>query len=52
MGRAEPAPRLREFTQSFGYGSVGPVCAADYAPFFEAAVSVIESACDDFIPQG
>lgn len=49
---AEPAPRLREFTQSFGYGSVGPVCAADYAPFFEAAVSVIESACDDFIPQG
>ncbi|MCH9683891.1 MAG: hypothetical protein K0V04_20835 [Deltaproteobacteria bacterium] len=47
---AEPAPRLREFTQSFGFGSVGPVCADDYAPFFEQAVSVIESACDDFVP--
>jgi hypothetical protein len=49
---AEPAPRIREFTQSFGYGSVGPVCAPDYAPFFEEAVSVIESACDEFVPQG
>ena len=49
---AEPAPRIREFTESFGYGSVGPVCAPDYAPFFEQAVSVIESACDEFVPQG
>jgi len=49
---AEPAPRIREFTQSFGYGSVGPVCAPDYTPFFEQAVSVIESACDEFVPQG
>ncbi len=49
---AEPAPRLRQFTETFGYGSVGPVCADDYAPFFESAVSVIESACDDFVPQG
>lgn len=47
---AEPAPRLRGFTVSFGFGSVGPVCAPDYAPFFEQAVSVIESACDDFVP--
>ncbi len=49
---AEPAPRLRAFTESFGYGSVGPVCAPDYAPFFEQAVSVIETACDEFVPQG
>jgi hypothetical protein len=49
---AEPAPRIRAFTESFGYGSVGPVCAPDYAPFFEQAVSVIESACDEFVPQG
>ncbi|MCA9711661.1 MAG: hypothetical protein KDK70_37850 [Myxococcales bacterium] len=49
---AEPAPRLRAFTEMFEHGSVGPVCAADYAPFFEAAVAVIESACDDFVPQG
>ena len=49
---AEPAPRLRQFTESFAYGSVGPVCAPDYAPFFTQAVSVIESACDGFVPQG
>jgi hypothetical protein len=49
---AEPAPRLRQFTQLFGYGSLGPVCAADYAPFFADAVSVIESACSDFVPPG
>lgn len=49
---AEPAPRLRAFTESFVYGSVGPVCAPDYAPFFEQAVSVIETACDEFVPQG
>lgn len=45
---AEPAPRLREFVTSFTYGSTGPVCADDYAPFFDAAVGVIRSACDDF----
>ncbi|MCA9707982.1 MAG: hypothetical protein KDK70_19170 [Myxococcales bacterium] len=49
---AEPAPRLRAFTESFEHGSVGPVCAPDYAPFFEAAVSVIDSACSEFEPPG
>jgi hypothetical protein len=49
---AEPAPRMREFASSFQYGSVGPICADDFAPFFADAVSVIESACDDFIPPG
>ncbi len=49
---AEPAPRLRAFTESFDHGSVGPVCAPDYAPFFEAAVSVIDSACSEFEPPG
>ncbi len=47
---AEPAPRVREFATSFSYGSIGPICADDFAPFFAAAVSVIESACDDFEP--
>lgn len=47
---AEPAPRLRQLAQSFEFGSVGPVCASDYAPFFEQAVSVISTACDDFVP--
>jgi hypothetical protein len=49
---AEPAPRLRAFTEAFEHGSVGPVCAADYAPFFADAVSVIDSACSDFEPPG
>ena len=49
---AEPAPRIRAFADLFGFGSVGPVCADDYAPFFTEAVSVIESACDDFVPPG
>jgi hypothetical protein len=49
---AEPAPRIREWTNKFHYGSVGPVCAPDYAPFFEAAVSVIDTACEEFEPQG
>ncbi len=48
---AEPAPRLRAFTEMFGYGSVGPVCADDYSPFFEEAVGVIATACDEFVPQ-
>lgn len=49
---AEPAPRLREFAMSFQLGSVGPICADDFAPFFADAVSVIASACDDFVPPG
>jgi hypothetical protein len=49
---AEPAPRLRLFVGSFPFGSLGPICAPDYSPFFEDAVSVIESACDEFVPPG
>jgi len=49
---AEPAPRLRAFANSFTYGSVGPVCAVDYSPFFAEAVSVIDTACDNFEPPG
>jgi hypothetical protein len=49
---AEPAPRLRAFTQKWTYGSLGPVCAPDYAPFFEEAVSVISHACEGFKPPG
>jgi hypothetical protein len=45
---AQPAPRLREFVEGFRFGSLGSVCAADYAPFFERAVSVIDDACHEF----
>lgn len=49
---AEPAPRLRALANSFAHGSTGPICAADYAPFFSDAVSIIDTACDEFEPEG
>ncbi len=42
------APTLRSFAESFTHGQIGSVCAADYAPFFEQAVAVIDTACDEF----
>lgn len=49
---AEPAPRLRQFAESFPFGQSGSVCADDYAPFFSSAISVISTACDEFVPPG
>lgn len=52
-GDADPAPRLREFVDLFGpRGLAGSVCATDYKPTFDAAVSLIDNACDEFIPPG
>ncbi|MEM6995985.1 MAG: hypothetical protein AAF721_36090, partial [Myxococcota bacterium] len=45
MMGAEIAPRLIAFTEQFEHGLVGDVCAADYAPFFDAAVDGIADAC-------
>lgn len=44
------APRLQRFIESFRFGSLGAVCASDYAPFFERSVSVIGDACREFVP--
>lgn len=52
MDQAEASPRLREFAESFTYGSWGSICSLDYAPFFDAAVSVIDTACQQFEPPG
>ncbi len=49
---AEQATRIIEFTEMFTYGFVGQVCAPTYEPFFQEAISIIESACDDFVPPG
>lgn len=49
---AEPSPRLREFADSFTYGAWSPVCVADYAPFFNEALSAIENSCEGFQPPG
>ncbi len=47
---AEDAPRLRQFADSFTHGSWVGVCEANYAPFFDQAVSVIDTACKEFVP--
>lgn len=40
-----------EFVALFGdRGLEASVCNLDYAPFFEAAVSVIDETCDEFVP--
>jgi hypothetical protein len=44
------APRLQAFVEGFAFGSLGAICADDYAPFFEQAVSVIGDACQQFVP--
>jgi hypothetical protein len=49
---AEPGVRLRQFTESFKYGVVGSVCAPDYTQFFQDAVSIIDTTCEEFIPPG
>jgi hypothetical protein len=50
---AEHATRLREFVGHFGdKGLTGSVCAPSYATFFEEAVALIDTTCDDFIPPG
>lgn len=49
---AEIADRVVSFTSMFTHGSVGRICEPSYAQFFAAAVSVIDSACDDFEPIG
>jgi hypothetical protein len=44
--------RIRNFTEMFTYGFIGDSCAPDYSPFFEEAISVIDDACDNFVPPG
>jgi hypothetical protein len=51
-GQAEASPRLREFAESFTFGTWGSICSPDYAPFFDASVSVIDTACQQFEPPG
>jgi len=47
---AEDAPRLRTFTEMFTHAYLGDICAGTYAAFFEAAVGVIDLACEGFEP--
>lgn len=49
---AEPAPRLRQFVESFPYGSWASVCQPEYTTFFNDAISDIDAACGGFQPPG
>jgi hypothetical protein len=49
----EYSPRLIEFAESWGTrGLWGSVCSADYGPFFTDAVALVDTACDEFEPEG
>jgi hypothetical protein len=48
---ADPAPRLRSFVDSWGdHGFAGSVCASNYDQFFQEAVGIIDTTCEDFVP--
>lgn len=49
---AEVATRIIQFTEMFTNGSIGQICAPSYQSFFSAAISLIDEACDNFIPPG
>ncbi|PRQ07441.1 hypothetical protein [Enhygromyxa salina] len=50
-GGAETSARLRAFLDSWGdRGFFGSICAPDYDDFFQAAVDIIDTTCDDFTP--
>ncbi len=44
------APLYREWALEFPYGEWGSICAPDYAPFFRDAISIINTACENYIP--
>lgn len=49
----EYSPQLIEFVEAFGdRGLWGSVCAPDYGPFFDEAVALIDTACEEFEPEG
>ncbi len=48
-----PTERFVEFVELFGdRGLTGNICADDYNAFFEQAVGLIDTACDEFEPEG
>jgi hypothetical protein len=49
---AEIANRLIEFTTMFPAGAYGDVCSPTYDSFFADAVGQVQTACDNFVPQG
>jgi hypothetical protein len=49
----EYSPRLIDFVEAFGTrGLWGSVCEPSYGSFFDQAVALIDTACDEFEPEG
>jgi hypothetical protein len=49
----EYSPRLIAFAESWGMrGLWGSVCSPDYGPFFADAVALVDTACDEYEPEG
>jgi hypothetical protein len=49
----EYSPRLISFAESWGTrGLWGSVCSPDYGPFFADAVALVDTACDQYEPEG
>ena len=46
----ETGATLRQFTEMFTHGTVGSICASSYQQFFSDSISVIDEACDSFVP--
>lgn len=49
---AEIATRIIQFTNNFVNSSIGDICAQSYDGFFTDAISIVDGACDDFVPPG
>jgi hypothetical protein len=47
-----PGPWLETMVAAFTHGQVESVLSNDYRPFFEQAVGDIDTACDEFVPEG
>ena len=51
-GQSQDPAKIREFIELFPNHIMGSVCEANYAPFFEQAVDLINTTCDEFTPVG
>lgn len=47
---SQDAKRLREFVGNFKHHIVADVCAENYDPFFDKAISMIDLACEEVAP--
>ncbi|MCA9692146.1 MAG: hypothetical protein KC636_21270 [Myxococcales bacterium] len=46
-----PDPRLSELVAALPYGIEGSACTSDFGPYFDEAFSIVDVACQEFIPE-